>query len=108
MPPTDNLVLKNARREAWVILSVWLLASGCCCCAYYFFGSIRPGRPLDHQDVRPVLGVPTWFFYGVLVPWALCGVFTVWFAGFVMVDDDLGMDCEPGKPAGEGDRGLDD
>jgi hypothetical protein len=40
-------------------------------------------------------GVPSWFFWGVLAPWVLCGVFTVWFAGWVMADDDLGADQTP-------------
>jgi sodium/pantothenate symporter len=29
MPTCDNLVLKNARREAWIIASVWLAATVC-------------------------------------------------------------------------------
>ena len=63
------------------------------CCAYsYWFGYDRPGRVLGPGDVKPVFGVPSWAFWGFLVPWIVCGLFTFWFAGFYMADDDLGRD----------------
>jgi hypothetical protein len=88
----DDPVLVNARREAIIIFSVWVLATVYCCAYSYFFGYIRPGRPLGPDDVRPILGIPSWAFWGFVVPWLLCAVFTVWFAGFFMADDDLGAD----------------
>jgi hypothetical protein len=36
--------------------------------------------------------MPSWFFWGVIVPWGVCALFTFWFAGFYMKDDDLGTD----------------
>jgi hypothetical protein len=39
--------------------------------------------------------MPSWVFWGVIVPWAVCALFTFWFAGFVMADDDLGKDHTP-------------
>jgi hypothetical protein len=85
-------VLRNARREALIIFAAWVAATAYCCGYSYLFGYIREGRPLGPEDVRPILGVPSWFVWGVLVPWGACALFTAWFAGFAMADDDLGAD----------------
>jgi hypothetical protein len=85
-------VLKNSRREAIIIGLTWLAATTYCCAYSYLDGYIRPGHPLGPDDVRPIFGVPHWVFWGFLVPWLVCGVFTFWFAGFYMTDDDLGSD----------------
>ena len=106
MPPRDDPTLRNARREAWIIFSVWAMATIYCCTYFYLFGSIRPGRPLGRADVHPVLGVPSWFFFGVLLPWGVCFVFTVVFAGFVMAEDDLGTDHAAELEAEIHDRGV--
>lgn len=85
-------VLKNARREAIIIGAAWLAATVYCCAYSYWAGYIREGRKLGVPDVRPILGMPSWFFWGVIVPWGVCAVFIFWFAGFYMTDDDLGED----------------
>ena len=45
--------------------------------------------------MHPIAGMPSWVFWGIMVPWALCALFTFWFAGFFMADDDLGKDHTP-------------
>ena len=94
MPPavkTDPL-LRNSRREAIIIGLTWLAATVYCCVYSYLFGYIREGHPLGRADVRPTLGVPSWAFWGFLVPWGVCAAFTLWFAGWFVADDDLGVD----------------
>ena len=88
----EDATLRNARREACIILSAWAAATFYCCTYYYLYGLIREGRPLGREDVQPVLGIPSWFMFGVLLPWAACGLFTLVFVGFFMKDDDLGSD----------------
>jgi len=88
-------VLKNARREAVVIAIAWFLSMAYSCGYSYCFGYIRPGRRLGVEDVRPIFGMPSWFFWGVIVPWTVCAVFTFVFAGWFMADDDLGRDHTP-------------
>ena len=88
-------VLENARREGVVIGLVWLAATVYSCGYSYLFGYSRPDRPLGPGDVHPVFGMPSWFFWGVIIPWGICTLFTFWFAGFVMTDDDLGDDHTP-------------
>lgn len=73
-------------------MTAWALATAYCCVASYLTGYSKPGRILNLADVRPILGIPAWFFWSVLLPWLACGVFTLWYAGLHMVDDDLGTD----------------
>jgi len=100
-------VLRHARREAWIIAASWLLATAYSCTYCYLYGYIRPGRALGPADVRPILGMPSWVFWGVLAPWAACAGFTVWFAGFFMTDDDLGKDHADELEADIREEGLD-
>jgi hypothetical protein len=92
---TTDPVLKNSRREAILIGLTWLCATTYCCAYSYFFGYIREGHPLGPNDVHPILGMPSWVFWGIMVPWAACALFTFGFAGFFMADDDLGRDHTP-------------
>jgi hypothetical protein len=85
-------VLKHARREAIIIGLAWLASTTYCCVYCYAFGYRRPGRPLGVDDIQPILGLPSWFLWGVIAPWLVCAAFTGWFAGFFMADDDLGAD----------------
>ncbi len=81
----DPLVL-HARRETLVILAafavcmVWSI--GWCYCVGY----LGP----DGGPVSKVLGMPSWVFWGVAVPWLAADLFAVWFCFFFMVDDPLG------------------
>ena len=81
----DPLVL-HARRETLVILAAFVVCMvwsiGCC----YSLGYLAP----DGGPVAKVLGMPSWVFWGVAVPWAAADLFAVWFCFFFMVDDPLG------------------
>jgi hypothetical protein len=90
-PPADRAaaarLFRNARREALTVAVVWLLALlwtvGYCGLRAY-------DRPAD--DLTAVLGFPDWVFWGIVVPWALCTAFTVWFCARGVADDDLGAE----------------
>ncbi len=103
--PTDPVV-KNARREAIIIGLVWLAATTYSCGYSYLFGYTRPDRPLGVADIHPILGMPSWVFWGIMAPWAICMLITFWFAGIVMVDDDLGKDHTPELDSDIRERGL--
>jgi hypothetical protein len=92
MPGAPDPVFQHARREGLIIMAVWLASTIICCAVCYVLGYIRLDRPLGPDDVHPIFGIPAWVFWGVLVPWAACAVFTFWFAGWYMADDDLGTD----------------
>jgi hypothetical protein len=40
--------------------------------------------------------MPAWVFWGVVLPWGVCLLFSVWFCFGYIADDDLGRDPEPG------------
>ena len=92
MSPEPDPVYRNALREAIYIGLSWIAATTYSCTYCYFFGYQRADRALGVDDIHPVFGMPSWFFWGVMVPWAACAVFTIWFAGMYMADDDLGKD----------------
>lgn len=85
-------VYKHARREAVIIFAIWLAATAYSCGYCYLYGYQRPGQILGAEDIQPILGVPSWFFWGVLAPWAVCMIFTIFFTTMHMQDDDLGSD----------------
>lgn len=106
LPPDP--VYRNSRREGLIIMAVWLASTIYCCVYSYFFGYIRPGHSLGPDDVQPIFGLPSWVFWGIMVPWAICGVFMFWFAGWYMADDDLGTDHSAELEADIREGGLDE
>lgn len=84
-------LLRNARREGVVILSVWAIALVWCVGVGYWYGYGR-----DPESIKLIWGVPDWVFWSVMVPWVLCLLFSIWFCFVFMSDDDLGHDPEEG------------
>lgn len=88
-------VVVHARREACVILVAFVAflmwsVSWCYLAGYH--------EPADGPPTQ-VFGIPSWVFWGVLVPWIAADVFGLWFCFFYMADDPLD------DPVGEGDAG---
>ncbi len=76
----------HARRETLVILLAFVVCLVWSIAWCYSFGYPAP----DGGLVPRVLGMPSWVFWGVLVPWLAADLFAVWFCFFFMVDDPLG------------------
>lgn len=98
-PPDPVLV--HARREvaaivvAFVICAIWSV-SWC-----YFHGYYVEDKPL-----RTVMGLPSWVFWGIAVPWVICDVFTIWLCFAYMEDDPLGEEIDTAAAqTGEADAG---
>ena len=85
----EQRLLRHARREGLVALAVWAVALGWTTGYCYVAGYDRGGNPPPL-----LLGMPAWVFWGVVLPWGLSLVFSVWFCFFYMADDDLGQDRE--------------
>jgi hypothetical protein len=83
----EDPVLVSARREAIVVLIVWIVAMTWTVgyCALYGYGR-------DPASIRYLLGVPDWAVWGLAMPWLACLVFSWAFATFGMRDEDLGVD----------------
>lgn len=87
-----DTVLKNSRREGLIIAAAWAAATVYCCTYCYIFGYRTDSHPFGLDDIKPIYGVPSWFVWGILFPWGLCALFTLWFVAFFMTDDELGED----------------
>ena len=90
----DPLYL-HARREAVVVLIVWL--AGLLWTVGYCFFTAYDDIPAG--QIRLILGMPAWVFWGVLAPWFVIIGFSIWFGLFYIADDEL----ERGQD--ESDRG---
>jgi hypothetical protein len=90
-PRKEQQLLRNARREGLLIMVVWVV-SMIWTVAYCWFRGY--GRNPD--TIQPILGMPDWVFWGVVAPWAICLLFSIWFCFFYMAEDDLGRDPDEG------------
>ncbi len=107
--PDPALLFRHARREALVTLTAWALALlwtvGYCVLRGYDHppdgwlvraGLAVPRRP---DDLRVLAGFPDWVFFGILLPWLACTLFTIVYALLGMPDDPLAPP-EEGPPRG--------
>ena len=111
--PSPSL-LRNARREAWIVFAVWALALVWTVGWYWLFGMAHDDGSvavrLGLVEAGPpatalVLGFPSWVFWGLIAPWIVCSAYTVWFGMRGIVDDDLGGDPSPPTPLPKGVKG---
>lgn len=90
MPETNyDSTFLNTRREAVVIFGCWLVALVWAVPCCYFLGYHK-----TPEELTTVLGIPSWVFWGIAVPWIVADVFTIWFCTFQMTDDDLGENAD--------------
>lgn len=78
-------VVTHSQREALVILVAFVMFMVWSISACYMTGYHEPGG----QSPDRVFGMPSWVFWGVLVPWLAADVFSLWFCLFFMADDPL-------------------
>ncbi len=82
----DDPVFLHSRREALVILGLWAGAMLWVVPYCYFFGY----HPVSDPDqLKTILGIPDWVFWGVLVPWVVCCLVTIYLCFWFIADDDL-------------------
>lgn len=80
-------VYLNSGKEAIVILFVWLFFF-LWTIPYCWINGYRGA--IDPTDLEMVLGMPSWIFWGVAVPWLVADVVTILLAVFYIKDDPLG------------------
>ena len=94
-PPVDDAeqlhpTYVHSRREGIFILCLWA-----CCMVWavpfcYLTGYTSAEHPVTPENLETIWGIPKWTFYGIIVPWLLADVVTIWFCFRFMQDDDLG------------------
>ncbi|MBJ42861.1 MAG: hypothetical protein CMJ80_06200 [Planctomycetaceae bacterium] len=92
-PPQRNLgefdpTYLNALRETKVIIALFAVFCVWSVCVCYTYGYISPEETVD--VIPTVWGIPSWVFWGILLPWLAVDVVAVWFCFFYMKVDDLG------------------
>lgn len=95
-PPRNTVwdpVFIHSRREALIILGIWIVALLWAVPFCYWKG--YGGNSLIPADT--IFGVPSWAFWGIAVPWLTANVFTVWFCLYYMHDDPLDLVHEDGE-----------
>lgn len=79
----DPLYASSIRELKWIIVAwavnfAWVLGF----CFLRGYGS-------EESEISLVLGMPSWVFWGVMLPWILVTLFTAWFAMTQMADHPL-------------------
>ncbi len=87
----EQQLLKHARREGLLIMAIWAI-----CLVWSSLSGYFLGYNTQAANVSLILGMPSWIFWSVVLPWSLCLIFSVWFCFSFMADDDLGQDRDGG------------
>ena len=107
---SEDPVLISSRREAKLVLAIWLVACVSTIGICYWLGYDR-----DAATLTFVLGFPDWIFWGIVVPWSVCTGLCFVVPRFVITDEDLGEEQteesfakdEGGRLKDEAARGAD-
>ena len=92
---TIDPVFEHSRREAVVILAIFAVFAAYTLAVSYGFGYQSP-----YEDPRPLkmtFGMPSWVFWGIVLPWLAANIVTAWFCFVFMRHDDLGEDAPEEK-----------
>ncbi len=91
----EDPVLRSSRREAIFTILLWVAA-----CAWTVGYCARYAYGRDPKSLTFVLGFPDWVFWGVMAPWFVCFVATLWFPYRFMKAEDIGADRDEGDGLG--------
>jgi uncharacterized protein DUF997 len=89
MSSQTDPVVRSGRREALMVVGIWLTALTYSVITCYTLGYNRPV-----SELKLVFGFPEWVFWGVLVPWVTCSVVSWVFGAMFVRDGHLGQDLE--------------
>lgn len=82
----EDPLLRSSRREMrvalifWAVFATWVVGAG----KWLAYQKLEDG-----ELIQTVMGVPSWVFWVVVLPWIVATVFTIGFATFYMKDHDL-------------------
>jgi hypothetical protein len=100
---SSKTLLLHARREALIVIIVWAMALVWTVGYCYLRGYDHPADSwlvqqgwavAEAESQASLFGFPSWVLFGILIPWMLCSLFTVFFGFFGIRDDDLGQERE--------------
>lgn len=80
--PADPLYRSSLRELRWIV-SIWLVTF------VWVIGYCRLFGYNGDQPVELTLGMPSWVFWGIVIPWIVATVVSCWFALTQMQDHPL-------------------
>ena len=89
----------HSRREAIVIFGLWV-ACLLWVVPYCYINGFSDA--VDPNNLKTTWGMPSWVVGGIIAPWLVADVFTIWFCFFYMQEDDLNAPGEEDDAATEG------
>lgn len=106
--PSDDPVLRSARREALVVLVIWASALAYTVTYCHIYGYGRPEEDLKFVRLFWGIAFPDWVFWGIVAPWGVCFLVSWWFSYAFVKDADLGRERdETDEPFGDARGGND-
>ena len=80
----DPIYESSLRELKWILIA-WLI-----CCVWVIGYCGLNGYEVDaNTKLDLVMGMPAWVFWGVVLPWLVATLFTIWFVLFKMQDHPL-------------------
>ena len=77
-------VYLNSRRESAFVLCTWLVF-----CVWVVGVCLKNGYDINPDNLQVTMGMPSWVFWGIGLPWLMANVVTIWFALKFVADDPL-------------------
>ena len=98
-------VFVHSRREAWVIMGIFLVFGVYSITASFLLGRLPEDGNLSR--IRTMFGMPNWVAWGVLLPWLLANIVTAWFCFGFMKNDPLDDEAEDDNVGAEAELKTD-
>jgi hypothetical protein len=96
----SHVTSQSSRREALFVALLWVVS------CLYTVGYAALFAYRKEPNPHLLLGMPSWVFWGVIAPWAVCTFITIWFAFCGMQEEALGE--EPSIPQPPPSEKMDD
>ncbi|MDA7504203.1 hypothetical protein OAF42_00415 [Planctomicrobium sp.] len=85
---TADPVYVHSKNEAYLILIVWAL-SFAWTVPYCYSNGFQTTN--ENWELSLTMGMPSWIFWGVGLPWFVAGILSILICLFFIKDDDLGQ-----------------
>lgn len=85
--PQEDPVYVHSLREALVILVIWGVSFAWTVPVCYWTGYRSSGQ---EWELSMLFGIPSWIFWGVVLPWIVSGIAAILMCLLYIKDDDLG------------------
>ena len=97
--PVDPIYQSSLRELKWILV-LWLVI-----CTWVVGYCSMFGYMSDDDSLVTILGMPSWVFWGIFVPWIVAAAVSAWFALTQMTDHSLEETSASDSASGENSDG---